>query len=524
MTDRRFRGAGLNPRRLMWIELYTCVSTPRSLLLGILLALFLISGVLFNPSYAGEMAVLELKPGKSSYSLEPYYAFFVDETSKLKLNDVLNEDNQSRFQASGGESLNLGVIPYSCWLKIVIKNPRETVQNLVLELGTSTINSATLYDPVVNGEYKEKTTGDMHPISGRDYFHRHANFGITIEAGQEKVIYMRLQTEAILETSLTLFTEKRFVASLPVEYLLLGLFYASFLVAILYNLFIYFSLRDLNYLLYVLYAASFMSLWIYLDGLGQMFLWPESPWQQVWGTRIANTTTCLFMVLFTSSFFSCRSNAPRLYKIFAAIALLCIFNTVMVCILPLVDYKGPVRLAWLISIPVIIFTAFVFLRRGYKRARYFLAAWLFVLAGAAVFMVDMYLAIIPSSFFTRYSWRFASVAEIILLSLALADRINELKEKNEQAQVQALEAEMRLSEGLEEKVAERTRDLQKALAEVKQLSGLLPICSNCKRIRNEQDYWQQVEDYISQHSDASFTHGICPDCAEQLYKEFGIKK
>ncbi|MBI5524231.1 MAG: PAS domain-containing protein [Desulfarculus sp.] len=61
--------------------------------------------------------------------------------------------------------------------------------------------------------------------------------------------------------------------------------------------------------------------------------------------------------------------------------------------------------------------------------------------------------------------------------------------------------------------------LQKALAEVKTLSGLLPICAHCKRIRDDQGYWERIESYISQHSQAQFTHGICPECAKKLYPE-----
>ena len=64
----------------------------------------------------------------------------------------------------------------------------------------------------------------------------------------------------------------------------------------------------------------------------------------------------------------------------------------------------------------------------------------------------------------------------------------------------------------------RTREhLQKALSLVKQLSGLLPICSKCKKIRDDKGDWRVLESYIRQHSEAEFSHGICPDCAEELY-------
>jgi len=64
------------------------------------------------------------------------------------------------------------------------------------------------------------------------------------------------------------------------------------------------------------------------------------------------------------------------------------------------------------------------------------------------------------------------------------------------------------------------KDLQGALAKIKTLKGLLPICASCKKIRNDDGYWQQVESYISDHSEAHFSHGICPECQEKLYPEY----
>lgn len=61
--------------------------------------------------------------------------------------------------------------------------------------------------------------------------------------------------------------------------------------------------------------------------------------------------------------------------------------------------------------------------------------------------------------------------------------------------------------------------LKKALADVKKLSGLLPICASCKKIRNDEGYWEQIEVYIKEHSEADFSHGICPDCVRKLYPE-----
>jgi len=62
--------------------------------------------------------------------------------------------------------------------------------------------------------------------------------------------------------------------------------------------------------------------------------------------------------------------------------------------------------------------------------------------------------------------------------------------------------------------------LRQSKEEVKRLSGLLPICASCKKIRNDEGYWQEIEAYLHSHSDTQFSHGICPDCAKKLYPEF----
>jgi PleD family two-component response regulator len=73
---------------------------------------------------------------------------------------------------------------------------------------------------------------------------------------------------------------------------------------------------------------------------------------------------------------------------------------------------------------------------------------------------------------------------------------------------------------LEKSLRQKNRELSEALAQVKQLKGLLPICMFCKKIRNDENYWQQIEDYIANHSEADFSHGICPECWEKNYPEY----
>ncbi|WP_449246057.1 c-type heme family protein [Desulfarculus baarsii] len=93
-------------------------------------------------------------------------------------------------------------------------------------------------------------------------------------------------------------------------------------------------------------------------------------------------------------------------------------------------------------------------------------------------------------------------------------RTAELERSNQQ-----LVAEMTERERAEAQREELIAELRQALSEINQLSGLLPICASCKKIRDDKGYWQQIENYISTHSEAEFTHGICPECIKKLYPE-----
>ena len=70
---------------------------------------------------------------------------------------------------------------------------------------------------------------------------------------------------------------------------------------------------------------------------------------------------------------------------------------------------------------------------------------------------------------------------------------------------------------VEKALLNERNELQKALSEIKTLSGLLPICASCKKIRDDKGYWNQIELYIRDHTEAEFSHSLCPNCAEKLY-------
>ncbi len=95
------------------------------------------------------------------------------------------------------------------------------------------------------------------------------------------------------------------------------------------------------------------------------------------------------------------------------------------------------------------------------------------------------------------------------------ERTRELKTANEQLRIEITERRRVAEE--REKLVEQ---LQKTLSEVKTLKGIIPICASCKKIRDDRGYWNQVESYVREHTEAEFSHGICPECRSKLYPEF----
>lgn len=105
------------------------------------------------------------------------------------------------------------------------------------------------------------------------------------------------------------------------------------------------------------------------------------------------------------------------------------------------------------------------------------------------------------------------------LEMQVKERTSELSDAN-----QSLENEIANRKLIQAEHEKLIAQLQDALAKIKTLRGMVPICSNCKKVRNDKGFWEQVEAYVSEHTEAEFSHGMCPDCIKKLYPEYYGKK
>lgn len=120
-----------------------------------------------------------------------------------------------------------------------------------------------------------------------------------------------------------------------------------------------------------------------------------------------------------------------------------------------------------------------------------------------------------------YTIMVRDVTERVVAQRLLHQSKEELEHRVKERTAALEESNVRLHEEIARR-RELIQELQTALGEIKTLSGLLPICASCKKIRDDKGYWSQIEVFIREHSDAEFSHGICPDCIQQLYPELQI--
>jgi hypothetical protein len=245
-----------------------------------------------------------------------------------------------------------------------------------------------------------------------------------------------------------------------------------------------------------------------MGGFGPAYLYPSNTWLGGDGIPFIIATSYALMIVFAREFLNLR--AYRWLERGAQILIAWAF------LLSLASFLLPLAVSYQIITPMIfiyslfsLFTGVIAWRRGRTEARFFiagqLASWIsLIVTGLAMSNV------IAAHPLIGQSPALGAAVDAMLFSLALGDRIRLIQRARIAAEEQARRNLEIRSEELERLVVART-------AEIKTLHGILPICANCKKIRTDDGAWQQLESYISQHTDAQFSHGICADCIQELY-------
>jgi len=416
-------------------------------------------------------AAVRLVPGVASFALASQVSIFEDPSGRLTLADVQRRGSDfSPARLEGGEAINFGYSSSAWWLRFELEPSHAAARDWLLEVAFPTLDSVEFFGP--GGE--RLSTGDHLPFAQRPLAHRNFVFPVHLLESGTSTVWLRVASEGTLTVPLRLWQGEAFWQDSHASYAVLSVYFGMLLALALYNLLLWFSLRDHAYLTYVLFATSMAVGQLSLNGLGNQFLWPDWP---AWGNlafTIGFAAAGLFGALFTRGFLETRRNLPRLDGV--VIGLAALFAVCMA-----VALIAPYRLAAILtSLTGVTFSVVAVLaglrcwRAGEPGARTFLLAWAVLLLGVAVVGLRN-LNLLPTTFLSFYAMQMGSAMEMLLLSFALANRITGLRREKDAAQSEALVAKQQLVGALQRseaslgrRVAERTAELEEANARLRE--------------------------------------------------------
>ncbi|MFP0195412.1 MULTISPECIES: 7TM diverse intracellular signaling domain-containing protein [unclassified Pseudomonas] len=360
---------------------------------------------------------------------------FEDPSGQASIADVRAQATAGNFKPHDKATLNAGYSHSAFWLKIDLHyrptNP-SAQRSWLLELAYPPLDHLDLYLPDAAGDYRlVRQTGDALPFASREIRQNNYLFDLAFKPDQQRTVYLRLSSEGSIQAPVTLWSSTAYLEDQPVRLYVLGIIYGVLLGMLVYNLFIYLSVRDTSYLYYIFYIASFGLYQLSVNGAAVEYFWPDNPWWANAATPFFIGCAGLFGSQFARSFLQTKNHSRWLDRLLIA---LIVFGAVVIGLSLMTRYGLALRLATTLALTftVVIFAAGILAWwRGLRVARYFIIAWSAFLIGGIVNTM-MVLGLLPNVFLTMYASQIGSAIEVALLSLALADRINAMREQQAQ--------------------------------------------------------------------------------------------
>lgn len=360
---------------------------------------------------------------------------FEDSGGQATIEDVRGQAAAGKFKPHDKATLNAGYSRSVFWLKIDLHyrpNDPAAQRTWLLELAYPPLDHLDLYLPDAAGRYQlVRQTGDALPFASREIRQNNYLFNLEFKPDQTQTVYLRLQSQGSIQAPVTLWSSTAYLEEQPVRLYVLGLIYGVLLGMLVYNLFIYLSVRDTSYLYYIFYIASFGLYQLSVNGAAVQYFWPENPWWANAATPFFIGCAGLFGSQFARSFLQTATYSRWLDRLLLTLVG---FSALVVGLSLMTSYALALRLATALALTftVVIFSAGIFAwLRGLRVARYFIIAWSAFLLGGIINTL-MVLGYLPNVFLTMYSSQIGSAIEVALLSLALADRINAMREQQAQ--------------------------------------------------------------------------------------------
>lgn len=408
----------------------------------------------FSPVYSQENQI---------ENVECFSFLLVDPS--FPIDEILKSED---FEINNCNTFNFGISDKTLWLKLEFNN-LESFEKPTLTLNSTSLDQVNLYS-IINGTITdEKQNGRLIGIKERYLESRKIIFPISESDLNADYFLIRIDNvdKKIFTGIIT--SESELLDILSFENILFGGLTGVFCGLFFYNLFLFFSVKDKIYLVYVLHTLLVWFAQASILGFTQQLMWPDWDWMNQRSIVIFSSLVSIVGIWFLRIFLLSGHYVPKLDKGFNFINVVYTFILVNAFFLSITISYQTILVTQSIVVLFVLFVAFSILKKGYRPARYYLLAWSIFMIGIFLFVFSE-MGVIPTNNLTAYIMPFGSALEVVLLSFALADKINILKKEKEEEQAAKLrifkENEDLIREQntlLEQKVTIRTEELESAL-------------------------------------------------------------
>jgi len=372
------------------------------------------------------------------YKLDRHIEIFEDESGALTIDEVASPALAGSFrQPDKGSIYSLAFTKSAFWVRFRFEGNSIPGERRYLSVFHHILDDLRLYTPRRDGGFTVSRTGRLIPVAERLIRHRDSLLPLPDLPPGLHTLYLRVQSESGLALPITLHSTTSLGRHDRRARFFEGGYFGLMTAMFLYNLFLFFTLRDRAYLFYTLYVLSLIFYQFCVDGLAAEYLWPHSVWWHRKSDMVFAPLSICFGALFAREFLGPRIRSNRYGGIFKGLAFLSMAPIILVFA---VNYTIAVQTS-VTTLLMFIITAIAAgissWRAGFRPARFFLLAWslyllalfILVLSEAGLLPLgNVIMEIIPAG----------SALEAMLLSFALADRINVLREEREEARTEAM--------------------------------------------------------------------------------------
>lgn len=430
--------------------------------------IYLLLFLLFSPNFLLADKVLLVNDTEKKYLLDLYVDYLKDDSGNLTIHDVQLPKYNKLFIPNKNERPNFGFTKSVFWFRFRAKSQTSKKQNWFLELSLPTIHYVDLYRPKENSSgFEVAKAGYFRLASHREITNRLFTFKLPINQ-KEQTFYIRVKT-VYVNFSTRIWKKDAYSQKTWTEYFWYGLFYGITIILSVYHFFLFLFVKDKVYFDYGMVLLLVGISYLFIDGFASTYILPKQTLINHHAIPAIIAIALAFHLSLTDRFLSTNIYAPLLHKV---LRIFIYFTFLLFVLVFLIDRDFLLRLLYvsiILSYIAMAVAAFVTWRNGFFPARYYTLGWGIVAFGA-FFEIFLTFDIVPNFNMPQgFLGKLSYVLQLTVSSLSLADRFTLFRREKEMAQTKALEIaeenELLIREQnilLEQKVRERTQDLQRA--------------------------------------------------------------